>query len=286
MKIILLKGLPASGKTTFAKELINKELGKWKRVNKDDLRSMIDNGKWSKENETFVLEIRDNIIKTALSKGFSVLVDDTNLSPKHEEKIRWFAGCYGAEFEIKDFTDVGPEECIKRDSKRANSVGADVILKMYNQFLKPSVEPQKIVEGLLPAIICDIDGTLALFGKENPYDRDFSQDKLNQTIKDLLDICMGDENGWVDKIILVSGRKESAREVTEKWLKDNAIHYNSLFMRKTDDVRKDFIIKREIYEENIKGKYNIKFVLDDRDQTVRNWRELGLTCFQVANGSF
>ena len=47
-KLLILKGLPASGKSTYAKELVSKG---WKRVNKDDLRSMIDGGKWSKKNE-------------------------------------------------------------------------------------------------------------------------------------------------------------------------------------------------------------------------------------------
>src|SRR5207245_9019847 len=55
MKLLLLKGLPASGKSTYAKELVLKG---WKRVNKDDLRAMIDNGKWSHSNEDIIKEDR------------------------------------------------------------------------------------------------------------------------------------------------------------------------------------------------------------------------------------
>jgi hypothetical protein len=57
-------------------------------------------------------------------------------------------------------------------------------------------------------------------------------------------------------------------------------------MRKTDDFRKDSIIKEEIYQENIEGKYNVLCVLDDRNQVVDFWRAKGLTCFQVAPGDF
>ena len=66
LKVIITIGLPASGKTTWAKELMEKEPGEWKRINKDDLRAMLDNGRWSHINERFVIELRDHIILQAL----------------------------------------------------------------------------------------------------------------------------------------------------------------------------------------------------------------------------
>jgi hypothetical protein len=57
-------------------------------------------------------------------------------------------------------------------------------------------------------------------------------------------------------------------------------------MRKRGDKRKDVIVKKEIYEKFIKDNYEVFFVLDDRDQTVKGWRDLGLKCFQVAEGNF
>ena len=61
---------------------------------------------------------------------------------------------------------------------------------------------------------------------------------------------------------------------------------DELFMRPTGDTRKDSILKKEIYDNHIKGKYNVKYVLDDRDSVVEMWREQGLTCLQVAPGDF
>jgi len=57
-------------------------------------------------------------------------------------------------------------------------------------------------------------------------------------------------------------------------------------MRPAGDIRKDVLIKQEIYEREIKDKYNVLFVLDDRQSVVDGWRSLGLTVFQVAEGQF
>ncbi len=57
-------------------------------------------------------------------------------------------------------------------------------------------------------------------------------------------------------------------------------------MRKTDDFRPDEDVKKEIYNENIKNKFNVLYVFDDRNSVVNIWRNEGLTCLQVANGDF
>lgn len=281
MKLIMCKGLPASGKSTWAKEYIKKS-GNTKRINKDDLRAMLDDGKWSRTNEKFVLDIRDTLIWEAFKAGFNVVVDDTNLAEKHKINLKKIADEFGAEFEVKDFTDVTPEVCIARDLKRPNSVGEKVIRQMYNQFLVPEPKKYKPKEGTPHAVMCDLDGTLALFGKNNPYDRDFFQDDLNDAVASTLDRCVK----CGDKIILVSGRTDKYRAQTERWLKFHLVEYDALFMRKDGDIRKDSIVKTEIFENKIKDKYDIIFVMDDRNQVVDMWRSLGLTVFQVAPGDF
>ncbi len=87
-KVIILKGLPASGKSTWAKQRLAAEPGAYKRINKDELRAMLDDSHWSKGNERFVLRLRDHLIVAALEDGKHVIVDDTNLHPKHEQQIR------------------------------------------------------------------------------------------------------------------------------------------------------------------------------------------------------
>lgn len=288
MKLIMTKGLPGSGKSTWAKEQLKK--GGYKRVNKDDLRRMLDDGKWSGKNEDFVLEVRDSIITDAFHNGYNVIVDDTNLHPKHEETLRRIAKdakiVYGfdVQFEIKDFTDVPIEECIKRDLQRLESVGERVIRKMYNDFLAPKYDPPIWNDKLPYAIICDLDGTLALFGNANPYNRDFLQDKLNMPVQEILRAMYRYEGS--PYIILLSGREGKFKDMTIEWLQKNEVWYESLYMRAEGDLRNDAIIKEELYREHIEGKYNVLFVLDDRNRVVDLWRRLGLTCLQVADGDF
>jgi len=104
-KVILTKGLPASGKSTWAKEQLQMYPGRYKIVNKDSLRAMLDDGKYSATNEKFILKARDELIMLALSAGYHVIVDDTNLHPKHEMAIRELVKGM-ATIEIQDFTDV------------------------------------------------------------------------------------------------------------------------------------------------------------------------------------
>lgn len=138
------------------------------------------------------------------------------------------------------------------------------------------------------AIICDLDGTLALIDHRDPYDASkCEEDALNNPIGNIIEVYTH-QRLYDIAIIFVSGREDKYKPQTERWLKKhNITSYDGLFMRKTGDFRKDTVIKKEIYTKHIEGKYDVLFVLDDRDQVVEMWRrELGLTCLQVAYGNF
>lgn len=279
-RVVILKGLPASGKTTIAKELCKKN---YKRINKDDLRSMLDDGKWSGKNEVLVIACRDALIASALMHRHDVVIDDTNLDPKHEIKIRQFVGDK-AEIKVK-FIDTPLDECIKRDSKREKPVGEKVIRDMYEKYLKPKEEPKKkeVNPNLPKAIMCDLDGTLASMVGRSPFDWSrVGEDDVNEFLLEQLK-----ELSKKYVIILASGRDEGqCRKITEEWLKRHSVPYTHLYMRPSDDSRRDDIVKEEIYRKNIEGKYNVVVVFDDRNRVVQKWREMGLTCYQVAEGNF
>jgi len=131
--LTILKGLPASGKTTYAKQLVDISC---KRVNKDDLRMMIDNGKYSKSNEANVHHIMLDITRHYLARGYHVVWDNTNLNPKILKEAKKLVKDYEAPIEIVDFTDVPLETCIERDKLREVSVGEKVIRDMYNKYIK------------------------------------------------------------------------------------------------------------------------------------------------------
>lgn len=87
------------------------------------------------------------------------------------------------------------------------------------------------------------------------------------------------------KILFVTGRPEEYRQQTIDWLGKNVVidqEFFELHMRPSKDYRPDNVLKLEIYEKNLKDKYDILFVLEDRDRVVNAWRDLGLVCLQCA----
>ena len=188
LKIILTRGLQASGKTSWAKEQLNLFPGVYKNICKDDLRRMLDDSRHSDANEQFVLNVRDFLIVETLNSGKSVIVSDTNFEPVHEATIRQIVTGWNrdqenkgkktrATVEIKDF-NISLEDAIERDKGREYSVGEKVIRRTYNQFVRPKGEKMTINKAEAPiynpdlpdAIICDLDGTLALLNGRDPYD--------------------------------------------------------------------------------------------------------------------
>lgn len=275
-KLLMLKGLPASGKSTYAKELVAQG---WKRLNKDDLRAMIDNGKHSNAKESKIKDIERGIAIKYLDYGENVVIDDTNFV--YEDMWRTLAEQKGAEFEVK-FFDTPVMECVARDAKRGEkSVGAKVIFGMYDRYLKP--KPPEYSYEKQDCYIFDIDGTLAKMNGRSPYDyTKVDTDIPNHNIANIAKV-LGDSGV---PIIVVSGRENSCRFETEQWLYKNDIVYSKILMRKAGDSRNDAIVKREIYETELKDKYNILAVFDDRNRVVDMWRSLGLTCLQVEYGFF
>ncbi len=288
-KVIIMRGLPGSGKSTYAKKLVEENPNSYKRINRDDLRMMFDNGYTSDGNEKFVKKVRDILIIKALEEGKHVIVDDTNLSEKNETRIRQLVHEFNkahndeVQVEIKEM-ETSLDECLKRDALREKPVGHKVIKTMHRQFFHKDPEYKQQDEILPKAIICDLDGTLAFLNGRSPYDASHcDKDLLNKpvanTIKNYAKL------GY--KIILVSGRKDTYMETTKVWLKLHDITYDMLLMRSANDNRKDSIIKREIFDQHIANKYFIEFTLDDRNQVVDMWRnELGVPCFQVYYGNF
>lgn len=281
-RVVMTVGLPASGKSTWAKELITNEAGRWVRVNKDLLREMCHNSKHSKSNEKFIVRLRNLIILEALEAGKHVVIDDTNLHPKHIKTVTELVKGQ-AKVEVNDsFLQVPVKECIQRDLKRQNSVGRSVIMQMYRQFLLPKVTPPVHNPELEDVIVVDMDGTLALMGERSPYDvSKCDQDPPNMPVVQTV-------LKWQEthKIIVMSGRTDDGKEKTAGWLEKYGVNYAELHMRKLGDMRKDTVVKEEMYRAYLDGRYNVIAVFDDRKSVVEMWRSLGLSVFQVAEGDF
>ncbi|TJZ57424.1 polynucleotide kinase [Streptomyces piniterrae] len=299
----VMTGLPASGKTTAARKLQAESEGRMRRVNLDDLRAMLDvpapeRGR-SHAHEQTVLAIQDAAVRAAVDDGFDVVVDNTHLTSHIPKRLK--AAVAGqATFVVHDFTDVPVEECIRRDADRDRSVGEEIIRILADKHVKaakggwrlteawlndePTVEPYVADLALPAAVMCDIDGTLAIRGERGPYD--FShcdEDLLNASVRGAL-CSFRRADG--DVIVLLSGRGEEHREKTEAWLRHHEVPYDELWMRAAGDGRRDDVVKAELFDRHVRRRFAVRVSLDDRDRVVAVWRRMGLPTWQVNYGNF
>lgn len=301
-ELIILRGLPASGKTTWARAWVDEDPAHRVRVNKDDLREMFDHSVWSTERELRIVAARDVLVQKLMERGLSVVVDDTNFARHHIKKLARLAEAACWKWSVRDFV-VPESECIRRDALRHKTVGRKVIESMYDRYIHGDVFPviptkeelfSDATEGdlyVLPegkpwAVIIDIDGTVALKGTRNPFDETrVGEDAPNTPVLNVIraDVVANDVYP-----IFMSGRTAGCKEATDLWLQDHFsdVWQYSLFMRAVGDNRPDNIIKRELFDKHVRYNYRVARVYDDRNQVVQMWRSLGLTVLQVAEGNF
>lgn len=287
-KLLVLKGLSASGKSTEAKRLVAEE--GYFRTNKDTIRKELFGDDYKRKDEKKVVKERDRLVRKALSEGKDVVVDDTNLNPVHIKDLMNIAKEMNVIFKVDDsFLDVSLTECIERDKKREDSVGEQVIRQQYHDFVAKKFDGKEYDPSLPFCVISDIDGTLAhMNGKRKPYDwHKVGNDDIDLGTAHVLD---GISMINYATIFLFSGRDEVCRPETEEWLERHDIPYEALYMRRSDHLDehggqvKDTLVKKEMYEKYIQGKYNVLFILDDRPQVCRMWRdEYGLRVMNLGD---
>jgi predicted kinase len=276
-KLLVLRGISASGKTTYAHKL---EHEGWIRVEKDEIRkndSLFKDGVYNHKrgDEGIVLRERDRIIRNALRDGLDVVSSDTNLNPVHVRQLQAIARQLGAEFSVDDsFLAVPLAELIERDAKREASVGEAVIRKQFHDFVKTMPTFLTYDPNLPWCVVSDVDGTLTNGPKNRtPYEwHKVGNDEINLGVAKILDgVRVIDDT----KIFLMSGRSDVCRPETEEWLERNDIEYDELYMRPANrESDKDTVIKSELIEEHIRGQYNVLFWLDDRPQVATMLRDV------------
>lgn len=292
----ILIGVPASGKSTYSQEKVRRDPS-FARVNRDDFRFMLKNQPVCEPKiEDAITKLVNNAIDVLLAKNMNVIVDNTNLKAKYIEAICEYVQ-YRADVHFRIF-DISIDKAIERDNLREKKVGEGVIRKMFSDyrslidtFLFQTRYKKKFVfvdppyDPSLPEIVIfDIDGTLAhMNGKRGPFDwLKTDIDDIDRTVSR----AFKDHMTLGHRIFVLSGRSDEGRKPTEEWLDFHGLKYEQLYMRKAGDFRKDNLVKYEIYEQYIKGKFNVRVIYDDRQQVVDMWRSLGMKVFQVEKGDF
>lgn len=272
MKAWITVGISASGKTYWTSQQDAVDINRdWIRFNVIAPGSDWGTYKFNKSKENEVTKIQEQMVMDAHSKGQDVIISDTNLNPNTRNKWVALLTELGYEVEIKEFP-ITLEQAYKRDSLRTNGVGQNVIYSQYQKWLEYKGRKTYVPDESKPkAILFDIDGTLAQMEGRSP----FAWDKVGtDSVKELIKAMAIGYNQQGYLVICVSGRDGVCYDDTQLWLHRNEIPYWYLFMREEGDMRKDTIIKEEIFWNKIANDYNVVGVVDDRPSVVRMWHEL------------
>lgn len=301
---MILRGYPGSGKSTYAQQWLAADPGNRARVNRDEIRKLVFNGEGilDVEQEQMITRIEREIVKQAVADKKSIIVDNMNLRLAYAREWATLAQSLGVDYEVHDITtDVNT--CLLRNEVRRQSGGRHVppeaIRTLGRDFPMPwpevtPKEPQKAVlgpvepyvhqDGLPTVAIFDIDGTTALNGGHRGWYEwaKVGGDEPNAYVVDLISVI----RPQVDHIVFLSGRDAICRVETLDWLWEHVqkSRKDELFMRTEGDNRADDIVKHELFNEHIRNRYNVRFVVDDRPRVCRLWRAIGLPLLQVGTG--
>jgi len=142
-------------------------------------------------------------------------------------------------------------------------------------------------------IVFDLDGTLSIVGdranelKKDPPDWDRFYARCDEDLPNRPIMMLYRAFVWRNlDVRIVTGRRESERQKTIDWFASHGIWIRSstdIFMRPDGDHRHDTILKPELVAKFLG---DIEVVFEDRNSMVKKWRELGITCCQVAEGDF
>lgn len=307
--LTLTIGLPGSGKTTVAeqcRDLVPDTV----LVSRDGIRQELfgEFTNYSPEQESLVSSVQEKVVDKALEQGRHVIVHDMNLKKAYRKRWAGYAVKHGVAFRYLDMTYVPLEDCLFRNARRTDKrpIPEQVILDNHKRYLsnKQAIEtPESLVEslkdvpqghdpyeytpGLPEAIIVDIDGTVASHeGVRNPYDT--TRYEWDTPRWDVIKVVQDYAYRTIPKrIIFVSGRDAKFYDVTYEWLMHWVkVPIEGLFMRPEGDTRRDDVVKLELFDKHIRGKYNIWCVFDDRNRVVQAWRSIGLYVNQVNEGNF
>jgi len=292
-ELIICRGISASGKSTYAKAWASAAPNRV-RVNRDDIRFQMYGVYFGGNiNENLVTLVEDAMITNALKSGASVIVDDTNIRHAFVKRIAAIGRERGAEVSVKPF-HITLDVALMRNSERERQVPREVMEKQHQAFKSsgavdingepvdvgtyyPNVQKPK-------AILVDIDGTIAHNDGHRSF-YDWQAVGKDQPIAEVIAIVhWASDAGY--EIVVMSGRDGECEGVSREWLDEHLGVNYEFYMREQGDQRKDSIVKRELFDTHVRHRFNVQFVLDDRNQVVDMWRSMGLRCLQVAPGDF
>lgn len=141
--------------------------------------------------------------------------------------------------------------------------------------------------------IWDLDGTLSdgrhrlhLLPKKDEAHLTYSWDKFNLAAGEDLPFLdnirlMNELYQFGKRIVILTGRSDVAKHITEKWLWEHGCNFNQLIMRPASDHRRDIEFKEAKLKEI--GLERIVACFDDLEHVAKHIRSLGVTCHLVTH---
>lgn len=314
MTLYIFRGLPGSGKSTRARKMQSTMGGRV--VERDAVRFML-SGRYTNCDEKLVTEVQNTLIDQGLRMQENVFVSDMNLRNQYVVRLIQKAQAFGQPWEIVDMTDASVFNCkLRNESQERRDAGKqvpeEVIDTNYQKFIKgrgfplpvmftgamvehtKTVRVPYVADKYKPnAIIVDIDGTLAEMTDRGPFDEHLvKNDRLFENVAKMVEHAV--TSGCF--VIFMSGRTDGCEDDTADWLMEKMpfmignhtfIDWDLLMRRSVEDRgRPDDDVKYDLFNTHVRDKFNVLYVIDDRDKVVKMWRDIGLTCAQVAYGDF
>lgn len=293
-------GCPASGKSTFAKQLSSSH----KQIERDLVRVQLAGSKKEfhtkfdrKVGEAAVSSIiRNELLQCAKNKQ-NVIISDTNINKQLRHRL--YQDLFDMGFEVRvSWFDYSIEELVRRNSNRAqdDQVPEEVLAQMFTDFDKQReliAQEARVLNFRIPeykgqpkTIIFDIDGTIASHeGIRSPYD--FDKVLMDNPRSNIIDLV--NNYALTCNIVYFSGRDRSCHADTVKWIsKFTFIEFDEIWMRPKEDKRPDWIVKGEMMIEAFSSDNNFYpwMVFDDRQQVVNIWDNMGIEVIQVQQSRF
>ena len=288
-QVILTVGCSSCGKSTWTSQFLT-EHPTWVQLERDQIRfELFTDGvrdwtayKFNKTNENKVSEVYTDRLNGIISKGLNIVLSDTWLNDKYRKEMINKLESEGYSVEIKSDWEVIWETIRKRNTQRQGGLDESILWDQWLRYQKYIGKSDTYVpnEELPLTAIVDIDGTVAsMQGIRKAYE----WDKVihDKPIRSVVDIVKGlDAVGY--NIVFLSGRDGSCEDQTLAWLYDVFYDMNFiLHMRAAKDSRKDYIVKKELFDNHIKDNYNVQLVIDDRKQVIELWEQLGIKVINV-----
>lgn len=313
-KIILTRGIWASGKSTWAINWVSEDPLNRIRYSNNDIRHS--QGVYHPNNEIaldkkelHIKKIKQFIVSGYMESYYDIVIDNMNLNPKEwkffESLISEFNNNHDNVNYVLEFKDffIPVKECIERDKYRQNPVGEKIIKQTWRRYRDQiiNIETNKMLnnqvkynKALPNCVIADMDATICFNISGRPFFGAKASEKMYDDVPNYPVIkiinnylkCASDD----DRIFIITGREksEAIENATLHYIKTHVSTDSRiiLLMRDINDKASGDFTKKYLYETYIKDKYNVDFVLDDSQKIVDMYRSLGLTVLQPNEGKF